>query len=126
MTLEEDLNMSNEMQRYAPASLSQLLASSAGLLNRTSGMVDRMITNMEAKGDIDPEIVMRAHEMAISGTIQIMEVTTKLLKIAKDNGRPLDDDDLDGATNQADAMAGGLGESAANSRSARLGLGQNL
>ena len=118
--------MSNEMQRYAPASLSQLLASSAGLLNRTSGMVDRMITNMEAKGDIDPEIVMRAHEMAISGTIQIMEVTTKLLKIAKDNGRPLDDDDLDGATNQADAMAGGLGESAANSRSARLGLGQNL
>jgi hypothetical protein len=117
--------MSDPLQQYAPASLSMLMASSAGLLTRTSGMVDRMIAKMEERGDVDPEIVMRAHEMAVSSTIQIMEVTVKLLKIAKDNGRPLDNDDLDGATNQAAAMAGGLGESAGNSRSARLGLGPN-
>jgi hypothetical protein len=101
------------------------MASSAGLLARTSGMVDRMMSRLEANGDVDPEIVMRAHEMAVSSTIQIMDVTVKLLKIAKDNGRPLDDDDLERAGQQADSMAGALGESSTNSRSARVGgLGQ--
>lgn len=103
----------------AGGSLSALLSSSAGLVNRTSMLVDKLVERFQNDDNVDPELVMRTHELAVRSNVQIMDSASRLMKIAKEAGKAIGDDDLSEVEGIVDNTLGGMGN--ANSRLTRTG-----